>query len=231
MGSLKWRIGVLAVSFSFLVLALYQASAQGAAKGNPHLDGQVSAPAGRDEVAYCCKCHTTGCPMPHPEHVAVGSPIDRHVNLPGGTISCSSCHTRGFRRHRADAFLAQDQKGLCSVCHYGSHSLPNAHPFGTPCESCHTAPRNALIAGHLASRNMRGDINAECLRCHFDGPITHPVGIKNTKKEAPDLPLAPDGTITCVTCHFGHSNQNQNTQLLRVNNRRGGLCLKCHDDL
>jgi predicted CXXCH cytochrome family protein len=78
---------------------------------------------------------------------------------------------------------------------------------------------------------MVASINGECLRCHFDGPITHPVGIKNTKKNAPDLPLGADGTITCVTCHFGHSNQDIHGGLLRKPNKHGELCLSCHDDL
>lgn len=228
--SIHWRLGLLGVSLSFLLLALFEASAQGLAKENPHASGKVSVPPGANEVAYCSKCHTAGCPMPHPELVAVNWPTNGRVNLPGGKVSCNSCHTPGFRR-RVDAFLAQDQKGLCAVCHFGAHALPDAHPYTTRCSSCHTSPRNELVTGHPATRNMTADIDEECLRCHYDGAITHPVGIKNTKKPAPDLPLAQDGAITCVTCHFGHSNQNQNTQLLRANNRRGGLCLKCHDDL
>jgi predicted CXXCH cytochrome family protein len=74
-------------------------------------------------------------------------------------------------------------------------------------------------------------MNRECLRCHFDGPITHPLGIPNKFKKAPDLPLSSDGNITCVTCHFGHDQQNKYGNLLRKDNKHGGLCLSCHDDL
>jgi predicted CXXCH cytochrome family protein len=168
--------------------------------------------------------------MPHPEHVAVNWPINGRANLANGQVTCSSCHTPGFR-HRGDAFLARDQKGLCSPCHYGQHVLPNAHPFGTPCSSCHTAPKASLVAASPACTKMVDSIDGECLRCHYDGPISHPIGMPNSKKAAPDLPLGRDGKITCVTCHYGHSNQNPFGQLLRKNNRRGGLCLSCHDDL
>ncbi len=78
---------------------------------------------------------------------------------------------------------------------------------------------------------MKTGIDTECIRCHYDGPVTHPVGIPNTKKQAPDLPLSADGKITCVTCHVGHSQQDRFGMLLRKDNRKGGLCLSCHDDL
>ncbi len=221
---------VVPVCLGVFVAGLFMASAQGPAKPDPHATGQVRVPSGTTEVAYCTKCHTTGCPMPHPEKVAVSWPVTGRVNLEAGGVTCSSCHAPGFKS-RGDAFLARDQKGLCSPCHNGAHALPNAHPFGTPCASCHTIGQASLTAANPATGSMVASINGECLRCHYDGPITHRVGVPNSKKKAPDLPLGKDGTITCVTCHFGHSNQNANGQLLRKNNRRGGLCLSCHDDL
>jgi len=228
--NVKSCIPIAVVSFALLSFGLLDAGAQKTAKANPHQSGQAIVPPGADEVACCSKCHTAGCPMPHAERVKVGWPVNGRVNLANGAVTCSSCHTPGFR-HRGDAFLARDQKGLCSPCHYGPHVLPNAHPFGTPCQSCHTEPKVNLVAGRPAAKSMTGDINGECLRCHYDGPITHPVGVSNSKKAAPDLPLAKDGTITCVTCHFGHSSQNVHGRLLRKDNRRGALCLSCHEDL
>lgn len=168
--------------------------------------------------------------MPHAEGVAVKWATRGKVNLQNGAVTCSSCHTPGFRR-RSEAFLARDQKGLCSNCHFGDHVLPNAHPFGTPCDSCHTQPKVKLQADPKIAHSMVAGVSGECLRCHYDGPVSHPVGMKNSKTPAPDLPLGPGGTITCVTCHFGHSDQNKNGQLLRKNNRRGDLCLSCHSDL
>jgi predicted CXXCH cytochrome family protein len=212
---------VAPVCLGFFAVALIRSGAQTSTEGNPHLSGRVVAPQGANEVAFCDKCHTTGCPMPHPEHVPVNWPINGRVNLANGQVTCSSCHTPGFR-HRTDAFLARDQKGLCATCHNGTHVLPNAHPFGTPCESCHSAPRASLTASSPTTTDMVATIDAECLRCHYDGPITHPIGVPNTKKAASDLPLSKDD---------GHSNEDRNGQLLRKNNHRGALCLTCHDDL
>lgn len=212
------------------VLALRPVAAQDDAHGDPHASGAIVAPAGKAEVAYCLKCHTAGCPMPHPELVQVNWPVAGRANLADGFVTCGSCHTANFR-HRDDAFLAADQKGLCYPCHNGAHALPNAHPFGTPCTSCHTAPKASLVGTSPAAHAMVATIDAECLRCHYDGPITHPVGIPNTKIQAPDLPLSAEGKITCVTCHYGHDNQNIHGQLLRKDNRRGALCLSCHNDL
>lgn len=230
LADLRNRNLIAPVCLATFAIALLQSGAQTSAQGNPHLSGRLEVPPGQNEVAFCDKCHTTGCPMPHPEHVPVAWPINGRPNLANGQVTCTSCHTPGFR-HRADAFLARDQKGLCAPCHYGTHTLPNAHPFGTPCSSCHSAPRASLTAQSPATGDMVPTIDAECLRCHYDGPITHPVGIPNTKKAAPDLPLSRDGKITCITCHVGHSDQDRNGQLLRKNNHRGALCLTCHDDL
>lgn len=210
-------------------LLILSAAAQDKAKPDPHASGQVAS-GGSDEVSYCLKCHTSGCTMPHPERVAVTWATNGRTVLAGGGVTCGSCHTPGFR-HRGDAFLARDQKGLCSNCHFGAHALRSAHPYNAPCVSCHTEPRANLVAGRTGTSSMVADIDRECMRCHYDGPVTHPVGIPNSKIKAPDLPLGRDGSITCVTCHFGHSNQNSNGQLLRMSNRRGALCLKCHDDL
>lgn len=220
----------LAAGITVLMFSLYLAVAQKPAAPDPHLSGKIQAPVGADEVSYCSKCHVAGCPMPHVEHAQVSWPVHSQVNLANGTVTCSTCHTPGFKR-RSDAFLARDQKGLCSNCHYGTHQLPNAHPFGAPCQSCHTEAKQKLTAANPASASMTADINAECMRCHFDGPITHPIGVPNTKNHAPDLPLAKDGTITCVTCHVGHSQDNRFGQLLRKSNHRGALCLSCHNDL
>lgn len=168
---------LMVVSVVLMSTALHFATAQQPAPANPHPSGTAIAPPGTDEVAYCSKCHTSGCPMPHVEHAAVVWPVNGRTHLANGKVTCSSCHTPGFKR-RSDAFLARDQKGLCSPCHYGSHALPNAHPFGTPCQSCHTAPKASLVAASVAAKGMVTSINGECLRCHYDGPITHPVGVK-----------------------------------------------------
>lgn len=199
---------------------------------DPHASGRLIAPPGGDEVAYCDGCHKTGCSVPHPERVKLSWPARGRTVLDAqGAVTCGSCHTRGFRG-RADAFLARDQKGLCATCHFGAHQLSNAHTSSQKCEACHA--HSAAFLAHttpVETRAMRQSVNSECLRCHYDGPVTHPIGIPNTKRKAPDLPLAADGNITCVTCHVGHDQRNLFGAMLRKDNHRGGLCLSCHDDL
>lgn len=213
-------------------LLLFAAAQDSGTKADPHATGKIVVPAGASEVAYCISCHKSGCPVPHPELVKMTWTANGRVVLGvHGEITCGSCHTRGFR-HRSDAFLARDQKGLCNNCHFGAHALSNAHTSGRPCESCHTKPQSVLAhVTPVEARTMKVGVDTECLRCHYDGPVTHPVGIPNTKKQAPDLPLSADGKITCITCHIGHSQQDRFGMLLRKDNRRGGLCLSCHDDL
>jgi len=214
------------------VLLLLAAAQEPEKKADPHASGKINLPPNTSEVAYCNGCHKTGCPVPHPELVKLTWQAQgRTVLGVQGEITCGSCHTRGFRR-RSDAFLARDQKGLCNNCHYGAHALTNLHTTNQKCESCHTKTQAELAhATPVETRAIKVGVDTECLRCHYDGPVTHPIGIPNTKKKAPDLPLSPEGNITCVTCHIGHGNQDRIGQLLRKDNRKGGLCLSCHDDL
>jgi len=201
-------------------------------KSDPHAGGKIVVPPGASEVAYCSGCHKQGCPVPHPELVKMDWQASGRVVVGvQGEITCGSCHTRGFRR-RSDAFLARDQKGLCYNCHNGAHALSNAHTSGQKCETCHTKPKDVLAhATPVETRALKAAVDTECMRCHYDGPVSHPVGMANNKKKAPDLPLSADGKITCVTCHIGHNEQNRFGAMLRKDNRRGGLCTSCHDDL
>ncbi|HEV2473311.1 MAG TPA: cytochrome c3 family protein [Chthonomonadales bacterium] len=202
------------------------------ARTDPHRSGAISLPAGASEVAYCDGCHKTGCPTQHPELTKLAWPASGRVYLGVyGEITCSTCHKPGFR-HASDAYRARDQRGLCQTCHTGAHALSDAHNSGQKCIACHVVDQAELARSSPAeAAQMRPSADDDCIRCHYDGPITHPVGIPNTKKKAPDLPLGPGGVITCVTCHIGHKQQDRFGLLLRKDNRRGGLCLSCHDDL
>ncbi len=203
-----------------------------AENANPHAAGSVRVPRGTSEVAYCKGCHPSGCSAPHPELVKMDWAGRGKVVLDDrGEITCGSCHTPGFKS-RSEAFLARDQKGLCCNCHYGSHAISDAHKSNRPCASCHADIKlPGSNVGPSQSHVMKTDIDTECLRCHYDGPITHPIGLPNKFKKASDLPLSADGKITCITCHVGHDQQDRFGNLLRKSNRHGGLCLSCHDDL
>lgn len=233
--ALRERCGALPAAIAALFAAsllIVAASQESGSPPDPHAAGKILVPAGASEVTYCDACHKTGCPTQHPELVAVTwQPQGRVVLGVRGEVTCGTCHTRGFR-HRADAFLGRDQRALCDTCHYGAHNIPNAHAPAARCQDCHVIGAIALAhAAPAEAAAMRSDIDTQCIRCHYDGPITHPVGVPNTKKKAPDLPLAPDGSINCITCHYGHSSETRLSSLLRKDNSRGGLCLGCHDDL
>jgi predicted CXXCH cytochrome family protein len=228
----RWTLFGAALAALITGLLLLATAQEPDKKADPHATGKVNLPAGASEVAYCAGCHKTGCPVPHPELVKMTWPAQgRAVLGVQGEITCGSCHTRGFR-HRADAFLARNQKGLCGNCHYGAHALSNAHSSGKRCETCHTKSEAQLAhATPVEVRQLKTAVDSECLRCHYSGPVTHPIGVPNTKKKAPDLPLSADGKITCITCHVGHKDADRFGVLLRKDNRKGGLCLSCHDDL
>jgi hypothetical protein len=216
-----------------IVLLIVLAAAQPpSSPPDPHASGKIVVPPNTSEIAYCDGCHTKGCPMPHKEGVTLDWAATGRVVLGvNGEITCGTCHTRGFR-HASDAFLARDQRGLCNVCHCGAHSIPNLHSGTQSCDACHfLAQAKFAHATPEETTAMKGDIDADCMRCHYDGPITHPINVPNSKKKAKDLPLSPDGKITCVTCHIGHKQQDRFGSMLRKDNRRGGLCNSCHDDL
>lgn len=231
--SIRW--GMSLITLAAIAVGLYVVcAAQDKGKSDPHASGQVRLPPGASEVVFCDGCHKAGCPAPHPELVKLTWPANGAVRLGvAGEVTCGTCHPLGFRS-RSSAFLARDEKGLCGPCHFGAHALSNAHslPSSVHCEKCHTSTRMTLAhATPVMVHAMQPSTDTECLRCHYDGPITHPIGVPNTKKKAADLPLTPDGKIGCVTCHVGHDQQDKFGMLLRKDNRRGGLCLSCHDDL
>ncbi|HLK57416.1 MAG TPA: cytochrome c3 family protein [Chthonomonadaceae bacterium] len=229
---IRGTLPAVIVAACLTILLLLAAAQEPEKKPDPHASGRIAAPPGADEVTYCNSCHKTGCTVPHPERVKQTWAAQGRVVLDAqGNITCGSCHTHSFR-HRSDAFLARDQKGLCNNCHYGAHAISDVHTTNQKCETCHTRSQAALAhATPVETHAIKVGVDTECLRCHYDGPVTHPIGIPNTKKKAPDLPLSAEGNITCVTCHIGHKQQDRFGVLLRKDNRRGGLCLSCHDDL
>jgi len=225
------RIAFGAVALLALLLEIVSAQEQ-RNHGNPHASGDIAVPSGANEAQYCTSCHKQGCPAPHPATAAMTWPVRGSATLGAhGEVTCGSCHAPGFRR-RSDAFLARDHKRLCNACHYGAHAIPNAHETGRPCEACHLLPQRLIARATPAeARAMRPNVDAVCAGCHYSGRITHPIGVPNNKRMAPDLPLSAEGRISCVTCHFGHKRQDRYGQMLRKDNRRGNLCMSCHDDL
>ncbi len=228
----NWKLLLLLPGVLTTLLLVIAVAQQLPAPPDPHATGKISVPPNTSEITYCDGCHTKGCPMPHPESVTLGwQAAGKTVLGVKGEITCGTCHTRGFR-HASDAFLARDQRGLCNTCHYGAHAIPDVHNATQSCDTCHFISQARFAhATPVETTAMKPDIDADCMKCHYGGPITHPINVPNTKKKAKDLPLSPDGNITCVTCHIGHKQQDKFGAMLRKDNRRGGLCNSCHDDL
>ncbi len=100
--------------------------------------------------------------------------------------------------------------------------------------------------------NFRKDISTLCSACH-ERPVSHPVDIAPGRGMARGLPLDPDGTMTCVTCHAPHASPygvrrytgrslaekiretafpffrpRHRTYFLRIASPEGELCEACH---
>jgi hypothetical protein len=106
----------------------------------------------------------------------------------------------------------------------------NVHRPDGNCRTCHTLDAAALNADRAAAKTaLVPDLEARCNQCHSDEGPSHKTGIPPKRAEPDALPLAPDGTITCATCHFIHGEDVGFGHFLRLDNRRGGLCLSCHE--
>ncbi|GAB4366859.1 MAG: hypothetical protein Kow00128_10710 [Deltaproteobacteria bacterium] len=137
---------------------------------------------------------------------------------------------RAFRA-QADPHRFMRDPARCSTCHLGE------------------APEQGRPYRLL---NFRRDIVSLCTDCHAR-TLSHPVDIAPGKGMSKRLPLDPDGTMTCITCHAPHSSPEDEmrytgrtlsekiwdsvfpftrrywrTALLRMPNPQGELCESCH---
>jgi len=105
----------------------------------------------------------------------------------------------------------------------------NVHRSDARCDACHTADATALHADPAAaSRLLAPDLEARCAACHGDEGPSHATGIPPRPPPPSGLPLSDQGQITCATCHYMHGESNAFGDFVRIDNRRGGLCLTCH---
>ncbi|MCL5966510.1 MAG: cytochrome c family protein [Deltaproteobacteria bacterium] len=84
-------------------------------------------------------------------------------------------------------------------------SRENPHDFmrdPSRCRECHIE-KTPEPGRPYKLMNFRADIYTLCSRCH-PRPVSHPVDIAPGKGMTKDLPLDPDGTMTCITCHAPH---------------------------
>jgi len=106
----------------------------------------------------------------------------------------------------------------------------NVHRPDAECRGCHTAEQATLERDRAAARALlAADLEERCVLCHNDEGPSHHTGIRPRKPVPDTLPLSAEGLITCATCHFVHGEPDAIDDFLRIDNRRGGLCLTCHE--
>ncbi len=107
---------------------------------------------------------------------------------------------------------------------------PDVHRADADCRTCHTADAATLDRDRPAARALVApDVDSRCNTCHGDEGPSHKIGIRPTRPVPETLPLSGDGLITCATCHFMHGESDRFGDFVRIDNRRGGLCLTCHE--
>lgn len=108
----------------------------------------------------------------------------------------------------------------------------NPHKSTAMCQSCHVISAHDLASADVAAlkkRELRGGINEVCTQCHKVS-LGHGVG-KKPEMNTQQLPIGPDGAITCaITCHDMHlvkpETAVQRRYYLRVPHKK--LCSSCH---
>ena len=107
----------------------------------------------------------------------------------------------------------------------GAHEFQNSQ-----CTICHSssAPGGAGM--------MSGSLTGKCMTCHtdlYEDSYMHPVDIAPKNAQVPgDLPLSPQGFITCNTCHDAHAPQETpygtKSSFLRRFESGKAFCSICH---
>lgn len=109
------------------------------------------------------------------------------------------------------------------------------HKFSeSECNDCHVKDSSGRI--------MKGELTAPvltlCERCHrkvlTEGYI-HPINVKPKEAVVPaDMPLSPEGTVTCETCHDIHVSYltpyGTESYYLRRYERGRNFCAACHKE-
>jgi hypothetical protein len=139
---------------------------------------------------------------------------------------------RLHQRRRWDRFLAAGCGGAFCLMGLSLAAAPrgeDVHRADANCRICHTADRTALNSNPARARVLLvPNLEATCNRCHGSEGPSHKTGMKATTRVPAELPLDAGGIVTCATCHFMHGESNAFGDFLRIDNRRGKLCLSCH---
>jgi predicted CXXCH cytochrome family protein len=109
------------------------------------------------------------------------------------------------------------------------------HKFSdSDCGGCHAKDSSGRVLG----KKLNGPVLTLCERCHrdilSDGYI-HPINVAPRQAIVPrDMPLSPEGTITCATCHDIHASYftpyGTRSHFLRRHETGRKFCEACHKE-
>ena len=212
---------------------------------------------GKEDI-YCLSCHypqsvIEGKEVPdvgtltHPTGKRLKKKIKLHLPLPGGALSCTTCHEphHSYDRNPKGKFLRADRLKLCYTCHTEQSKVKDG-PHGNidekrfrkgDCAACHAVHKakggylSRVVYGEISP--MEPPVDGFCLACHDPEGMAkhkvkqsafneHPVGVKNPTDRLPGK------KISCATCHDPHTHKEE---LLRIPVKENSeLCLTCHTD-
>lgn len=191
-----------------LALALPARSAEPPAVTGSHVGLECGDCHGAEAPHDCVECHDAKSNI-HPVGVVPTIPMPSEFALGAdGRLLCRTCH----RLHGGDPATkylngsgledTSDRAAFCARCHGAQMARTNPHQArqGTArCTFCH-----ASIPGAGTVATARLDIVRLCDFCHGAVAKDHPRNIDPSLSMPSGLPLRPDGSWTCVTCHNPH---------------------------
>lgn len=160
-------------------------------------------------LSDCTQCHDDKRNI-HPVGFKPATEVPKEFALDSeGRLLCRTCH----RLHGGDAanyYLnvssphGGDRADFCGRCHGDRLARTNPHQAtrGTRrCAFCHTSIPEE---GQQHRPQVRTDILRLCDFCHGAVAKNHPRNIDPALSLPKDLPLGPDGSWNCSTCHEPH---------------------------
>ncbi|MBI5017753.1 MAG: cytochrome c3 family protein [Deltaproteobacteria bacterium] len=161
-------------------------------------------------TADCDQCHEAKANI-HPVAVAPSMALPEGFALGNdGKLLCRTCH----RLHggKKEALFVRgvgpeattDRRAFCSACH--GQRLARTSPHDATrgvnrCAFCHASVPDKATG---VKGTARMDIVKLCDFCHNVVAKDHPRNIDPTLSLPKGLPLLPDGSWSCVTCHNPH---------------------------
>ncbi len=144
-------------------------------------------------LQMCNFCHDVQRKF-HP--LNVDSAITVPDSLPrgaDGSLHCGTCHNP----HGVEETVHFLRKEYVEAV---QGERRDAHGAKVDCTQCHTG---LIRPGARPRLKYKGDLLVLCNSCHGTTGDMHPVGITipNRLRTPTEVPLGPDNTITCLTCH------------------------------